>query len=446
MIHDSATAAPSSIDSFLFEHKRIEKNLAAQNVTWLQQLRTQALKSFIDRGFPKQHDEDWKYTNLQSLIKQNWTFASPDISVAVPEIYKRENQLIFINGHFAPQYSTLSMLPAEVQITNMATALTQQPQLLAPYLGQLTNNDPGFTALNTAFLNDGVFIHVPPNIALTSPLYLLFLTTPQSSPTFNSIRNLIIIEDNSQATIIEDYASVAPNNSFTNALTELLIGKQAVVAHYKLLREDDHQSHHIGTLQVQQQLQSRLTSHSFALGSTLARSDTNVVLAAEHAECLLNGLYLTSNKQHIDHHTKIEHVKPHGISRENYKGVLADASRAVFNGKVIVHPGAYKTDAEQTNKNLLLSNNAEIDTKPQLEIYNDDVRCVHGATIGQLNEDSLFYLRARGITKKSAKQILTQAFIREVLELVSIPCLKMTLENIIHHKTAVLAETDLENF
>lgn len=278
-------------------------------------------------------------------------------------------------------------------------------------------------------MQDGVFIHIPPNTTLTQPIHLLFLTNQPSS--LQTIRNLIIIEENSQATILEDYSQLEANSFFTNTVTEISIGKHATVQHYKLLREAE-QTYHVGTLQVQQQLHSHFTSHSFALGAALIRSDTNVVMVAEHAECNLNGLYLTTGKQHLDHHTLIDHSKPQCISRQNYKGVLADSSRAIFNGRVIVHPGAYKTKAEQHNKNLLLSNNAEIDTKPQLEIYNDDVRCTHGATVGQLEEDSLFYLRARGITTEDAKRMLIYAFIREIFELVPQPSLRKQLEEFTH--------------
>ena len=438
----------TAVDHFLAEHARANKTLADKEIPWLKQLREQGLAQFAKQGFPTSRDEDWKYTNATPLTKRNFKYfpAHIDNSVApsIPTqllIEPAAQRLVFINGHFAPQLSALAALPHGVTITNLANALVQQPQLLEPYLGQLADQKTaGFTALNTAFIQDGVFIHLPPNVSLTQPIHLLFLTSQQQDLSFHTIRNLIIIEENSQATIIEDYANLESNSSFTNTVTELSIGKHATVAHYKLLREDEQQAYHVGTIQVQQHLHSHFTSLSFALGAALARSDINVVLAAEHAECNLNGLYLTTGKQHVDHHTLVDHTKPQGTSRENYKGVLADSSRAVFNGRVIVHPGANKTDAEQSNKNLLLSNNTEIDTKPQLEIYNDDVRCMHGATVGQLSEDSLFYLRARGIAAQDAKRMLIYAFIREILELVPLLPLRKQLEDHIHRRDSSFAK------
>lgn len=425
--------ADPAIDHFLTEHARVNAMLAGRAEPWLQQLRQQGLAQFAAHGLPTVRDEDWKYTNVSPIAKSFCQWSSPNNTTNLPTISPlptdlTEHRLVFMNGHFAPQLSTLSTLPPSVQVTNLAQAISQQPQLIEPYLGQIADNQKsGFTALNTAFIHDGAFIYIPRNSTLTQPIQLLFLNTAQPTPSFNSIRNLIIIEDNSQASIIENYSQLESNLSFTNVVTEMIVGKHAIVEHYKLLREDKRQTFHIGTLQVQQQLHSQFTSHSFALGGALVRSDTNVVLAAEYTECILNGLYLTADKQHLDHHTVVDHIKPHSTSRESYKGVLADSSRAVFNGKVIIHPGAQKSNAKQSNRNLLLSNNAEIDTKPQLEVYNDDVRCTHGATVGQLSEDALFYLRARGIPETNARGILVYAFVREILERVPLISLRKQL-------------------
>lgn len=445
MIRSTFTkSTDSAVAHFLAEHAQADQLLASTELHGLKQLRAKGLEQFATNGFPTLHDENWKYTNITPITQRGFKWHSPAIENTILQTVPADLllpldvtgiRLVFVNGHFAPHLSVLSTIPENIQIANLANLTIQQSTLFAPYLGQLAvNESSAFTALNTAFIHDGVFIHISPNTSLTQPIHLLFLTTPQLEPSFNSIRNLIIVEDNSQATIIEDYANTEPNTSFTNTVTELFIGKHATVEHSKLLRENSQQTYHVGTLQVQQRHHSRLTSHSFTLGTALARSDTNVVLAEEHAECVLNGLYLTTGKQHIDHHTTIEHTQPHGSSRENYKGVLADSSRAVFNGKVIVHPGAYKTNAEQSNKNLLLSNNTEIDTKPQLEIYNDDVRCMHGATVGQLNENSIFYLRARGISEADAKRMLIYAFIREILELVPVVSLQKQLNKTINSR------------
>jgi Fe-S cluster assembly protein SufD len=263
----------------------------------------------------------------------------------------------------------------------------------------------------------------------------LFIVTQQEEPLHHVLRNLIVIGENSKAIIIEQYANLTSNVYLTNTITEIKLEKNATLEHYKLQQESE-QAFHMGTIYTKQQCNSHFYSHSIALGGALVRSDIQALLNGEHSECILNGLYLPRHRQHIDHHTFIDHAMPYGTSREYYKGVLNDNARAVFNGKVLVRPYAHKTNAQQTNKNLLLSVGSEIDTKPQLEIYNDDVKCTHGAAVGQLNEEALFYLQSRGINKNDARSLLVYAFVREVIENISLQFLCKHLQLLLNKRLA----------
>jgi len=406
-----------AINHYIDEYHRISQNLVGNNLPWLKQLREQALEQLATRGFPTFHDEDWKYTNVHPITKRNFIFATTQqntTAIKIPESITSKldcYRLVFVDGSFA---KNLSQPCPQITINNLATAFTEQPELIKQYL-EKNSTDNSFIMLNTSFINDGAYIHIPANTILDKPIELLFISTATDDLPFNSIRNLIIADENSQAIIFENYLSLNKNHHFTNAVTELVLNKRAHIEHYKLLQENE-QAFHISNLNVVQKERSCFTSHSLALGGLLVRSDTQVSLEEEFTDCTLNGLYLAHGKQHIDHHTSINHLKPHSTSHEFYKGVIGDRARAVFNGKVLVQPNACKTNARQTNNNLLLSQEAEIDTKPQLEIYNDDVQCAHGATVGQLDENSLFYLRSRGLPEDMARSTLIYAFIREIVE------------------------------
>lgn len=432
----------TTIDHYLTEHARIANALAGQDNPWLEQMRTAALQRFTTLGFPTTQEEDWKYTSVAALEKERFTCA--DKTPIKLDLKTLANALLndlpcfrltFINGHFAAELSQLNGLTKDITIGSLAQMLKQEPATLKPYL-QSTLNDAalGFTQLNTAFLNDGAYIHLAANSKLDSPIHLLFINTTHNPAEMTAVRNLIVAEKNSNAIIIENYISTDDSKNFNNVVSEIILHEHAHLEHYNLQQENIH-TFHIGATQVQQHAHSEFISHSFTMGGGLVRSDTNVNLKEEHAACTLNGLYLARDRQHIDHHTLIEHAKPHGTSREYYKGVLAERSRAVFNGKVIVHLDAQKTDAQQTNKNLLLSRDAEIDTKPQLEIYADDVQCTHGAAVGQLDNSALFYLRTRGMDEAEARSILIYAFIREIIERVTVLPLRNYLQ---HHLFAHL--------
>lgn len=431
------TAPEQSINHYLAEYNRVTAQLAGNQLPWLQAIKNATLAAFTAQGFPTVRHEDWKYTNITPLTKQNFQTAKQNVNGALTSINITpflttdllQHQLVFIDGYFAPTLSSINNLPAGVTITHLAQALAEDNSHVKTYLNKLAAQQVhAFKQLNTLFMQDGAVIRLAANTQLTQPIYLLFINSDSRNNNMNTLRNLIIAEENSHASIVENYVSLNSNHYFTNTITEVFLNKRANISHYKLQQEGK-QAFHIGTLEVQQQEYSHFTSHSFALGGSLVRSDINIDLAAEHAVCALNGLYLASGRQHIDHHTSVHHRKPHGTSQEYYKGVLTDRARAVFNGKVLVAQGAYKTNAQQTNKNLLLSSEAEIDTKPQLEIYADDVQCTHGAAIGQLNEDALFYLRARGIDDAQARSLLIYAFIQELFEKIPVLPLREQLQN-----------------
>ena len=293
-------------------------------------------------------------------------------------------------------------------------------------MGANSYQHQAFVALNTAFLEDGAFIEIPRGVTAAAPIYILFVSTADE-PNASHPRSLILVGDNSQASIIEDYVSLGEATCFTNAVTEIIAGENSVVEHYKLQAENE-QAFHISTVQVRQARSSSFTSHSISFGGSLARNDVNVALAGSGAECTLNGLYMTSNKQHVDNHTVVDHLKPHCNSRELYKGILDDRSSAVFNGSVIVRKDAQKTDARQSNKNLLLSEGATINSKPQLEINADDVKCAHGTSIGHLDEDSIYYLRSRGIGLNEARTVLTYGFANDVLNRMKVDAVRVRLE------------------
>lgn len=419
-----------AINHYLSEYARVEKTLVGHSLPRLQHLRQTALAKLITNGFPTTRDEMWRYTNIAPFLRRNFTLApapanslqfDSSVSWNFPGDHYR---LVFIDGYFSPTLSHINDIPAGVIITNLAQGFLQQPDLISQHLEQCNKpNATAFTQLNTAFINDGAFIYLPAKTVVEKPIQLLFIATTTQEMRMASIRNLIIAEPNSQAHIIEHYLNVENNLYFTNTSSEIMLSENACIQHYKLIQENN-AAFHIGTVQTQQQTYSRFTSHAITLSGGLVRSDTNVQLAAEYADCTLNGLYLLRGQQHVDHNTLIEHMKPHGTSREYYKGVLTGHSRAIFNGRIYVHPDAQKTSAQQTNKNLLLSENAEVDTRPTLQIYADDVQCTHGATVGQLDTEALFYLRSRGLDENAARDALIHAFVGEMLERITLTALR----------------------
>lgn len=409
-----------------------------QNDDWFSKDRLSALNTFKVSGFPSTRQENWKYTDVRAIAKKPFSNINEKIaSIDVNEINAVRFQdldcieLVFINGIYSKEYSFIDNLPDGIVIENMANALQKDRELLAAHLSHYADNNVSpFTALNTAFIQHGTYINVSKNSILEKPIHLLYLSKKNANPFATHPRNLIVMDENAQATLIESYVGLDEADYFTNTVSEVSLADNAVLKHYKLQQESLN-AYHIGNLHVMQQKNSQFESHSISLGGSLVRNDIHSQLTAEGAEIIMNGLYMTSDKQHVDNHTRVDHLKPRTFSTENYRGVMNGKSRAVFNGKVVVHPQAQKIEAHQNNANLLLSDDAEIDTKPELEIYADDVKCSHGATVGQLDQDMLFYLRSRAIDEETARSLLTYAFADEVIKNIHFTPIKNRLERLV---------------
>jgi len=417
---------------------------------WLQDLRDGAASHFVEQGFPSVHDEEWRFTSVAPIATSEFRPA--------PAVRASENilgralyadapiRVVVINGRYSPELSRTAGLPTGTRVGSLATAITEHADVVGRYLGQLAvpANRP-FVALNTAFAHDGAYLCVPDGAVLAQPIHILFVSTSDAGTALMAHpRALIVVGDRAEVRIVETYASAfeSGHKHFTNAVTELVAGEGAIVDHYKI-QEEHVDTFHIASMHINAARGSNVSTHAFTLGGRLVRNDIVAVLDGEGAECTLNGLYFADGQRHVDTHTTIDHAKPHCPSHEIYKGILAGKAKAVFNGKIIVRPDAQKTDAKQTNRALLLSDDATIHTKPQLEIFADDVKCTHGAAIGQLDEDALFYLRARGLTFLEARDLLIHAFAGEILEHVRVEPLKQALEAELYAQLAKdLAEVD----
>jgi Fe-S cluster assembly protein SufD len=412
---------------------------------WLQDLRDHAASRFVELGFPTVRDEEWRFTNVAPIAASEFRLAPAarlDAGVLDTFLYADAPfRLVIVNGRYAPELSRASGLPTGVRFGSLATAATEQADVVGRYLGKLADTGKRtFDALNTAFTHDGAYVYLPDGVVLEQPLQILFVSTADGSMTHP--RTLVVAGVRSQLQIVETYVSEPGLKHFTNAVTEIVAGENAVIDHYKV-QEESVSAFHVAALHIHATRSSTVSTHAFTLGGLLVRNDIIAVLDGEGAECTLNGLYLADGDRLVDTHTTIDHAKPHCPSHEVYKGILGGKARAVFNGKIIVRPDAQKTDAKQTNRALLLTDHATINTKPQLEIFADDVKCTHGAAIGQLDEDALFYLRARGLTFAAARDMLIHAFAGEILDRVKIEGLKSALEEELYAQLARdLAEVD----
>ncbi|MGQ3890054.1 Fe-S cluster assembly protein SufD [Legionella sp. CNM-1927-20] len=383
---------------------------------WLASIQRDALDDFSHYGFPSRKHEEWKYTSLDPFLQQR--FYSPlklgSISQdRMLDLLPAGHQLVICDGQITSNLHMLAeQLPKDMLVLSLLEAVNKHADKVKPYLAQLLKHEHGFHALNTAILQTGMFIYLPQGVCLTEPLILAHWQNNQEQAVYP--RHLIIAESESEATIVETFNGQENLNYLTNVVTEIALAKNAKLVHYKVQNESK-AAFHIGHLAVKQATQSQFESHSISVGGRLVRSDIAISLEGEQAQCLMNGLYMPCDNQHIDHHTTVHHQVPTCQSTQDYKGVLAGRARAVFNGKVIVAKYAQHSEARQQNKNLLLSAQAEVDTKPQLEIFANDVVCSHGATVGQLDEDALFYMASRGISREEANRYLIQAFVTENL-------------------------------
>jgi Fe-S cluster assembly protein SufD len=428
--------------NYLASFARLAESLNGKRRSFIHPIREAAIERFAELGFPTTRDEEWRHTNIAPLVR---TAFQPATGGSLGDEARSKfadflraaggdrlpTSVVFVNGAFAPELSSRAHLHSGLLLDCLPAALECRPEMLRPHLAQYAGaRGHAFTALNTALFRDGAFIHVARGAVVEEPIYLVYLSHAPGDRTVSYPRTLIVAEDSSQITVVESYLGCDGESYFTNPVTEIVAGENAVVDHYRLQWESL-AAFHVATVQIQQARSSNVTNLSVSLGGGLSRCDLNATLAGEGAECTLNGLYTGAGEQIVDHHTRIDHAKPHCASHELYKGILDGSCRGVFNGKIYVHPDAQKTDAKQTNQCLLLSEEAQINTKPQLEIFADDVRCTHGATVGQLNAEAVFYLRTRGLPAQEARRILTYAFAREVIDRTKIVPLRGLLERLI---------------
>ena len=397
---------------------------------WLQDIRRDAMSQFEADGFPTMKNEDWHFTSVSPIGDRIFNPALPGAPVSAAVLARFSHgqdwhTFAFVNGRLV---SGGGDVPSGVTVSGLADAIDNDDSLVQRHFGRLAGAESSaFTALNAAFARDGAVVLIDADAVIAKPIHLLFISDASAEGTVVHTRNLIFAGRHSECTVIESYVALGDDVYFTNAVTEAHVADGARLGHYKLQTESRN-AFHVGTTQAHQARNSLYESFSFATGARLSRTNVYTALAGEAAEAVLNGLYMVDGVQHVDHQTRIEHVAPNCTSHELYKGVLDGRSHGVFNGKVYVHPEAQKTDGKQSNNNLLLSDQARIDTKPQLEIFADDVKCTHGATVGRLDETALFYMRSRGIGMSQARRLLTYAFAADVLEKIELEPLRESLE------------------
>lgn len=421
-----------SQDHYAVEFQRVAARLAGHDVTWLRELRRAALARFSARGFPTPRDEDWKYTRTAAIEKRAFRCEGADGGVDAARIEKLIGgdvpRMVFVNGRYFPGLSRPEPLADGVRFAALRDVIEHDPSELQGLYGAVAMLDRHpFAALNTAFADEGVYLRLADGAVAQAPLHAIFISTAAQEGRAVHPRLLIRLGAHAQATLVEHYLALDAGAYFNNVIAEIVLEDNAHLDHYRV-QEEAAKAFHIGGLHLRQGRDSRYYAHGVSFGNALLRNDLDVQLAATGAHCDLIGLYMADGRGHVDVHTRIDHLKPHGSSNEFYKGILGGHGRGVFNGKVIVHPDAQKTDARQVNNNLLLSDNAEADTKPQLEIYADDVKCSHGATVGQLDVDAVFYLRSRGVDEAAARRLLTHAFAAEIIEQVRLPALRAHLD------------------
>lgn len=435
----SATALSAAASRQYLNDYR-EHAVKAPAPPWLRSLRDRGIASFSEQGFPtaRRGNELWKYTNVAPIAEASFAHAaegpSPTAASIAPFILGRGwPRLTFINGRFSHKLSSGRGLSPGMTVENLAS-VSDNPLASRHLAGLVAPETGGFAALNTAFLGDGAFVHLAEGSVMQRPLHLLFLSTAARTPAVSHPRILLLAGAGSSASLVETYAPLENDKPyFTNAVLEMYLDEGAALDHYKILLESQ-KAFHIAETQVHQSKESKFTSMSISAGGALARNTFTVVLDGEGAHCSLNGLHITTGTQHLDNTLFIDHAKPHTTSDEFYKGILDGNSRAVFGGRVLVRKDAQKVEAHQQDKNLVLSHGAEIDSKPQLEIYANDVKCTHGATAAQLSGNDLFYLEARGIDKARARELLAQGFAQEVLDRIGPPQVKKQAEELLRRR------------
>jgi len=432
--------ATGAAENYLSRYDEFEAKLGRNGSSWVLPLRKKALTRFGELRFPTPKEEEWRHTNVAPIERRRFLPAGSVADSPPPDRAEWERftlradsaaELVFWNGLWMPGLSTVPGPVKGIRWGSLADALVEERARIEPHLGHHASfQEHPFVALNTAFFRDGSFLHIGEGVKLDKPVHLLFLSGGSGAEASSHPRNLILAERESEATIIETYVSVGETPHLSNAVTEIVVRENASIDHYKV-QDESKETYHVAALQAHQEQNSRLASYTFTFGGKIARSDIGSVLAGEGIETVLDGLYMGREDQLIDHHTFLDHARPHCTSHELYKGILGGRSRGVFRGKILVRQDAQKTDAKQGNHALLLSEEAVVNTKPQLEIYADDVKCTHGATIGQIDEESLFYLRSRGISRGAARALLVSAFAGEVVDRIRPDALRGRVEGIL---------------
>ncbi|NGM87948.1 Fe-S cluster assembly protein SufD [Parapusillimonas sp. SGNA-6] len=404
----------STAETWLSGFAERRQGLAGAGVPWLAALRQRAMERFADEGWPTTKQEDWRHTSLATLEQATFAPAGSVSAQALAQQWRDADPghwLVFVDGRYEAGLSAIGTLPSGAEVRALSEVLENDPASLEESLGSETQGSTPM-ALNLALASDGAVIRLARGVAVEQPIHLLFIAASQNAASFP--RNVIQAEAGARATVVEHFIGSGSQASLTNTVSTVKLAADAHVTHLKLQQEDE-QAFHLGAIHVDQGRSSVYNSHSMSFGARLARHDIVTRFGGEHCETLLNGLYYVDGRRHVDHHTLIGHAQPHGASREYYRGILADTARGVFGGRILVSPGADKTDALQRSDSLLLSRMAKADARPELEIYADDVKCAHGATVGQIDENSLFYLRTRGLDETQARNVLTYAFAAEAV-------------------------------
>ena len=436
----------TDVDRYLAAFKAFAGNGAGRAPSWLKEIREGAIARFAELGFPTTKQEEWRFTSVAPIVDTPFSHRAsriphPGLSEIGALLIGDGPRVVLVDGRYAPELSSAAGRPAGVRVESLASALAQGPgsELAREHLARHARwHDSPFAALNTAFLADGAFVHVPAGATLEQPLEVLFLSSggpATDGPTVSHPRSLIVIERGAQAAVVETYAGLGDGVYWSNAVTEVVVGEAARAELYRVQREGP-QGLQVATTHSRQERDSFLGAHVVTLGAALARHDITTVLAGAGAELILNGLYLLRDDQHADHHTVIDHAQPHCASHEYFNGVLAGRAHGVFTGRIIVRPGAQRTDSKQTNNNLLLSTEARADSQPQLEIYADDVKCTHGSTVGPIDQTQLYYLRSRGLSPDAARNILTYGFGAEILDRMRHPAVRDRLDHLIRERLA----------
>ena len=420
-------------------HEAFAANGGSDAPDWVRDLRAAALARFTGSGFPTTRQEDWRFTSVEPIAETAFELAhGADKLLTARDVHAHElceahrHLLVFVNGVYAPALSSVEGLPDGVRIGSLAAAMKSDGRLPEWLAKHAWMHNP-FTALNTAFLRDGGYVYVPAGVEVAEPVQLLYLSVPGRTPAVSHPRTLVVVERLGRVSVVETFAGIGDAPYWTNAVCEIVVGDGGRADLYRLQREGG-QAFHTAATHTHQGRDATVHVHPVVLGAALSRHDIGVVLNGEHGLAVLNGLYVLDQHQHTDHHTTIDHAQPHCESHEYFNGVLDGRSRGVFNGRIVVRPGAQRTDSKQTNNNLVLSETARADSQPQLEIYADDVKCTHGATLGPLDEKAMFYLTSRGIPRSEARSLLTYGFGAEIIDRMEIAPLQATLDRLIRRR------------